>query len=75
MSQGHLCQGDFQAPEIGLLFETVSPGSPYEKSMKMGDLSVLADIVITRLCGPFRSHGLPQSVVRYLYLKRILIQS
>ena len=36
-------QGVFQAPEVGLLFEAVCLGPPYEKSQKMGDLGVLAD--------------------------------
>ena len=40
-------QGVFQAPEVGLLFEEVSLGPPYEKSQKMGDLGVLAEFVIT----------------------------
>ena len=40
-------QGIFQGLEVGLLFEAVSLGPPYEKSQKMGDLGVLAEFVIT----------------------------
>ena len=35
-------QGVFQGLEVGLLFEAVSLGPPYEKSQKMGDLGVSA---------------------------------
>ena len=52
-------QGVFQGLEVGLLFEAVSLGPPYEKSQKMGDLGVLAEFAITRLCGQFRRRGLP----------------
>ena len=42
-------QGFFQGLDVGLLFEAVSLGPPYEKSQKMVDLGVLAEFVITRL--------------------------
>ena len=41
----------------------------------MADLGVLAEFVIIRLCGHFRSRALAQNVVRYLHFKRILIRS
>ena len=50
-------QGVFQGLEVGLLFEAVSLGPPFAKSQKMGDLGVLAEFVITRLCRQFRSRG------------------
>ena len=68
-------QGVFQAPEVGLLFEGVSLGPPFAKSQKMADLGVLAEFVIIRLCGHFRSRALAQNVVRCLHFKRILIRS
>ena len=68
-------QGDFQGLEVGLLFEAVSLGPPYEKSQKMGDLGVFAEFVITRLCRQSRSRGLLQNVVQCLRFKRILIMS
>ena len=39
-------QGVFQGLEVGLLFEAVSLGPPYEKSQKMGDLGVSAEFVM-----------------------------
>ena len=68
-------QGVFQGLEVGLLFEAVSLGPPFAKSQKMGDLGVLAEFVITRLCRQFRSRGLLQNVVQCLRFKRILIMS
>ena len=68
-------QGVFQAPEVGLLFEAVSLGPPFAKSQKMGDLGVLAEFVITRLCGQLRRRGLLQNVVQCLHFERILITS
>ena len=68
-------QGDFQGLEVGLLFEAVSLGPPFAKSQKMGDLGVLAEFVITRLCGQSRSRHLLQNVLRCLYFKRILVTS
>ena len=67
--------GVFQGLEVGLLFEAVSLGPPYEKSQKMGDLGVSAEFVITRLCGQILSRGLLQNIVRCLHLKCILIMS
>ena len=68
-------QGVFQGLEVGLLFEAVSLGPPFAKSQKMGDLGVLAEFAITRLCGQFRRRGLLQNVVQCLYFKRMLITS
>ena len=68
-------QGDFQGLEVGLLFEAVSLGPPYEKSQKMGDLGVFTEFVITRRCGQSRSHDLLQNVGRCLHFKRMLIMS
>ena len=62
----------FQAPELGLRFEAVSLGPPYEKSQKISDLIVHAEFVITRLSWQFRSGDLPQNVVRCLHFKRRL---
>ena len=71
----HLRQAVFLAAEVGLLFGPVSLGPSFAKSQKMGDLGVLAEFVITRLCGQFRRRGLRQNVVRCLHFKRILIRS
>ena len=39
----------------------------------MGDLGVLAEFVITRLCGRFWSRRLRRKVVPSMYYKRILM--
>ena len=49
---------------VGLLFGQVSFGAPFAKSQKMGDLGVLAEFVITRLCGRFWSRRFRRKVVR-----------
>ena len=54
----------FQALEVGLLFGQVCLGPPFAESQKMGDLGVLAEFVITRLCGRFWSRCLRRKVVR-----------
>ena len=54
----------FRALSVGLLFGQVSLGPPFEKAQKMGDLGVLAEFVITRLCGRFWSRRLRRKVVR-----------
>ena len=53
-----------QALYVGLLFGQVSLGPPFAKSQKMGDLGILAEFVITRLCGRFWSRRLRRKVVR-----------
>ena len=51
----HLRPVFFKPFEVGLLFGQVSLVPPFAKSQKMGDLGVLAEFVITRLCGRFWS--------------------
>ena len=70
----NLRKGDFQAPKVDLLFKPVSLGPPLAKSQKMGDLGVLAEFVITRLCGHFWSRRLRPKVVRCWHFKRILMK-
>ena len=54
----------FQPFLVGLLFGQVSLGPPFAKSQKMGDLGVLAEFLITRLCGRFWSRRSRRKVVR-----------
>ena len=54
----------FRALKVGLLFGQVFLGSPSAESQKMGDLGVLAEFVITRLCGRFWSRRFRRKVVR-----------
>ena len=69
----HLRPGVFKAPIVGLLFWAFSVGSPLAKSQKMADLSVLANIVITRLYGHLWSGSVQQNVVLCLHFRCILI--
>ena len=68
----NLSWGAFQAPKVGLLFGPVSLGPPFAKSQKMGDLGVLAELVITRHYGHFWSCDLHRDVVRFLHFKSLL---
>ena len=70
----HLRQGVFEAPIVGLLFWAFSLGPLLQKSQKMADLGVLANIVITGLYGHLWSGSLQQNVVLCLHLKCILIR-
>ena len=66
-------RGDFQAPEVGLLFWPFSLGPPYEESQKMADFGVFAKFAISQHCGHFQSRRLRQNVFQGLHFKRILI--
>ena len=67
-----LRKGDVQASKVDLRFGPVSPCPPLANSQKMGDLGVVAEFVITRLCGHFWSRRLRPKIVRCLHFKRIL---
>ena len=64
----------FQAAEFGLLFESFSPGPPFEEFQKMADFGVFAKFARTRLCGQLRKRGLRQNVLRWLRFTGILIR-
>ena len=72
--QSGLRRGDFQAPEVGLLFQPFSLGPPYEESQKMADFGVFAKFAISQHCGHFQSRRLRQNVLQGLHFKRILIR-
>ena len=64
----------FQAPKVGQLFGPVSLGTPFAKSQKTGDLAVLAEFVITPLCGNFWRSRLRRKGIRCLHFKDILMK-
>ena len=71
---GHLRQGAFEAPIVGLLFWAFCLGPPLAKSQKMADLGVLAKFVITRLIGHLWNRTLQQNVVLCFHFKCIQIR-